>query len=358
LHPYRSRRTHENGLSVFLVDSSRISISVASASSVFLLTALQDIMGTSNRRVELDDVADNVEHESDSVDETDNFSIHREKQQLETLFSVSGSWLQLFHANGTLQWRENLCKIGHFVQIEQNLVGISSVSADLLLQLQAVAQWVLIHCDIVIPVSTDVPGDNRFIHYFNTSHLSDINSSVIALHWAAVHSRMSMNCVEFDYGFDELKKCANSLPQNRTFNSSSLLQIFQPFAISPSVFSVYSADCVEWDILPPAGMRSPFDVHFHVQMWVSCPNTRRVLALSKSAIMLLTAVANATCELKVLFSNRTNPCFFLRRVILLCFSGLPPRRHPERAFYQHRRCTDLHPVLRCRALESGRLPQS
>jgi protein subunit release factor B len=49
-------------------------------------------------------------------------------------------------------------------------------------------------------------------------------------------------------------------------------------------------------------MRSNEDAHFEVEMWVSCLKSRRVLALSKSAIMLLSAVTLSSCELKVLRS--------------------------------------------------------
>lgn len=276
---------------------------------MFLLTTLQDLTGISKHHFfEHSQFTENIEHEHDAVEIIDENSNDHREQQSYSSFSVVGHWIHQFHPNGTLQWRENICKIGHFVQVEKNLIGITSVSADLLLQLQAIAQWVLVHCDIVIPVSTDVPGDERFIHFINTSHVSDIGNSVLALHQAAVLSRKSLNCSEFDYSFQELKKCASSLPQNRTFNSSSLLETLQPFATSSMEYSVHSTTCVQWDLLPTASISSSSDAHFDVEMWISCSKTQRVLALSKSAIMLLSAVTHSSCELQVRVANRFQTC--------------------------------------------------
>lgn len=270
-----------------------------------MLTALQDITGTSSQRFQHPDFIDNLDDESDLHGHVENSSTYLQERQPGSSFSVSGNWLELFYGNGTLQWREDLCKIGHFVQIERNLVGITDINADLLLQLQAVAEWVMIYCGVVIPVSSHVPGDERFLHVINASNFNDINSSVAALHHAAIVFRKSSKCSDFSYGFDEFKKCASSLSQNKTFNSTLLMQIFEPFVgSSPQNFAVYSSSCLSWENLPQSGLRSPSDGNVHVEMWVSCTKTRRVLALSKSAIMLLSAVAKSTCELQVSSSLR------------------------------------------------------
>ena len=303
-HSHLFGRTHDNGVLINLHDSGDVVLSVPSVSSIFLVTALQDITGTFIHRTDgssnLDVNSDGQPFELEHVENTSNIN---QEHQLGTSFSLSGNFLELYYGNGTLQWREDLCIIGHFFQFNQNLIGITSVSADLLLQLQAVAQWVLDHCGVVLPVTTDVPGDDRFLHVINATHFSDINSSVASLHQAAVAVRKSSNCSDFNFGYDELKKCANSLPQNETFNSTELLQIFEPFAIASKKFSVHSSHCVQWDTLLHAGMRSPSDGNLQVEMWVSSTKSRRVLALSKSAIFLLSAITDTSCKLQVKLSQ-------------------------------------------------------
>jgi hypothetical protein len=291
----------DNGVLIHLHDSGHVILSVSSVSSIHLLTALQDITESFTHRTEWPNslhISQNVNDEPFDPEHSKNTSNLHQEQQLGTSFSLSGNWLQLYFGNGTLQWQEDICKIGHFVQIEQNLIGITSISADLLLQLQAVAQWVLVHCGVVLPVTTDVPGDDRFLHVINASHFNDINTSAASLHQAAVSVQQSSNCSDFNYGYDELKKCANSLPRNEAFNSTQLLQIFEPLAISSKQFTFQSSHCVLWDTLPHAGMRLPSDGNLQVEMWVSSIKSRRVLALSKSAIMLLSATTDSSCGIQ------------------------------------------------------------
>lgn len=297
-------RSHDNGVFIQLRHSEHVVVSVSTASSLHLLTALQEITKNSTQQFEQPDVFDNVDDvEPFSPTPPDNTSNGTQQQQHSALFSISSNELELRDVNGTLQWRENVCKIGHFSQIDESLVGITSLHSDLLLQLQSIAQWVLLHCDIVIPVAADPPGDERFLLVVNASLFDVAGSSVAALHRAAVLSRKSSNCDDLDYGYDALKNCANSLPQNETFNSTLLFQIFEPFALSSKTYSVHSSRCARRDNLPPAGLRSPSDVKSDVEIWVSSNTTRRVLALSKHAIMLLSAdaapVANDSCQLQV-----------------------------------------------------------
>ncbi len=295
-HAHELNRALENGVFIRLHTAEYFVVSVPSSSSVFLLTALHDIIGNVTQHFEWPELADNhddIEHFAE------NASSYRQEHQRNASLSVSGNRLELLHDNGTLQWSEDICKIGHFVQIEQNIVGITSVNVDLLLQLQAVAHWVLLHCNVVIPVTADDPGDQRFLRIVNASLFDNTESSVAALHRAAVAARRSVDCGESDYGYEALKNCANSLPLNDTFNSTLLLEIFEPFAASSKTFAVHSASCARWDGLPQAGMRPPTHAKSNIEMWVSCIKTRRVLAASKYAIMLLQAVTAHACELHV-----------------------------------------------------------
>ncbi len=315
-------RSHDHGVFIQLLNSEHVVVSVSTASSLHLLTALQEITKNSTQQFEQPDFSDNVDDvEPFSPTPPGNTSNGTQQQQHSALFSISGNELELRDVNGTLQWRENVCKIGHFFQIDESLVGITSIHSDLLLQLQSIAQWVLLHCEIVIPVAADPPGDERFLLVVNSSLFDVAGSSVAALHRAAVLSRTSSNCGDLDYGYDALKSCATSLPRNETFNSTLLLQTFEPFAMSSKTYSVHSSSCVQWDNLPPAGMRSPLDVKSDVEIWVSCITTRRVLALSKHAIMLLSAdaapVANDSCQLQVRFYLFGLCCILLLRISLI-----------------------------------------
>jgi hypothetical protein len=291
-------RTHAHGILIHLHDFEPVFLSLPSASSIYLLTALNDITGIGSHLVEHSSVvefSDNDDMEPVVPQHDRNFSIFLPDQR--TSFSVSDNWLVLFHSNGTIIWREDLCKVGHFIQFGQNLIGVTSISADLLLQLQAVAEWVLVHCNVVIPVTLDTPNADRFLLTINASHFFNIESSVAALHQAAVAFRKSKNCSSFNYGYDELKKCANSLPRNETFNATLFMNIFEPFAVSSKKFTVHNTSCPHWDSLPRAAVRSP-SVAGVLDIWVSCMTYRRVLALSKSAIMSLSLVSDSACELQ------------------------------------------------------------
>ena len=310
-----SIRLEEGGVSLRFVDAADTIVSVPSASSIFLFTALQDITGISKQHFSQSEFTDNADTHSVALEQIHNSSgQQQEQQQHNASFAVSGGWLQFFHG-GTLQWREDICQVGHFVQLDRDLVGITSANSDLLAQLQAIAQWVLIQCGTVLPVSMEPLGSDRFLHVVNASQLTAVNFVVGAIHQAAVFGRKSLNCSDFNYGYDELKRCASSLPRKDLFNSSSLLELFQPFASSKE-FAVHTTSCAQWDLLPPSGMRSNEDVHFEVEMWVACLKSRRVLALSKSAIMLLSAVTSSSCELKVLrtvhFHNLSPRSFHLQ----------------------------------------------
>jgi hypothetical protein len=310
-----------------LSNSEHVVVSVSTASSLHLLTALQEITINSTQQFEPPDLSENVDDvEPLPPSPAVNASNPTEHQQHGALFSISGNELELRDVNGSLQWRENVCKIGHFFQIDESLVGITSIHSDLLLQLQSIAQWVLLHCETVVPVAADPPGDERFLLVINSSLFDVAGTSVAALHHAAVLSRNSSNCGDLDYGYDALKNCANSLPRNETFNSTLFLQIFEPFAMSSKTYSVHTSRCAHWDNLPPAGVRSPLDVKSDVELWVSCIRTRRVLALSKHAIMLLSAdaplVANDSCELQVRLITHFGLCCILLLVISLNYIQL------------------------------------